>query len=96
MRQRDQLRAEMVIAYGGTCSHCAEADPAVLVLDHIHNDGAEERRQGKWGDPFFKKLKQDGWPKGRLQLLCHNCNARKEMRRRRNNLLAKLDGGDTA
>ena len=95
-RQRDALRAEMVAAYGGSCAHCFEADPAVLVLDHIHNDGATERREGRWGDPFVKQLKRAGWPKERLQLLCHNCNARKEMKRRREQLLLKINGGSNS
>jgi len=92
-KARDALRSEMVRAYGGACTFCNENDPIVLVLDHINDDGAEDRRNGHWGEPAFRRLKKAGWPRDRLQLLCHNCNARKEFKRRRAQLIAKA-GGD--
>lgn len=78
----DRLRAEAIDAYGGKCEHCAETDPVVLVIDHTNDDGAAERASGLGGLTLIRWLKRNDWPKGRHQLLCHNCNARKEHRRR--------------
>lgn len=72
-----QLREQMIEAYGAACACCGEKNPKFLALDHTNGDGSEERR--KSGKPFsnaniIKQLRRDGWPKGRHQLLCHNCN----------------------
>jgi len=76
---RNTLREELVTAYGGKCVRCGEDDPIVLMLDHIFNDGAAERRiSGNGGLGLWRKLKRQGWPKDRYQLLCCNCNFRKQ------------------
>lgn len=78
-------RLEMVAAYGGRCATCDEADPVVLVVDHVYDDGAHERRQDANGPlALYRKLKKAGWPRERHQLLCCNCNQRKEHHRRAN------------
>lgn len=80
---RAQARLEALQAYGGKCQHCGEADPVALVLDHIHDDGNHERRRnGRGGYKLALELRRAGWPQGRLQVLCHNCNYRKELARR--------------
>lgn len=86
-RHRDQLKHDMVLAYGGKCVHCGENDPVVLSLDHIYDDAhVEKERYGlnsRGGHKHYLRLKTAGWPKDRFQLLCFNCNARKEHVRRR-------------
>lgn len=72
------LRAECVQAYGGKCVCCGEAEYDFLELDHIFNDGAAERRKHKNGRQEMLALKRQGWPKGRHQLLCANCNRGKQ------------------
>lgn len=79
----EDLREEMVTAYGGKCVHCNEKDSIVLTIDHINNDGAKERKINK-GRNFYKILKDLDWPKDGLQLLCCNCNFRKEYLRKKN------------
>lgn len=71
---RAQLRAEFIAAYGGCCACCGEDEPLFLHLDHIHNDGAAHRREYKTGAKLIAQLKKQGWPKGRIRLLCANCN----------------------
>lgn len=83
---RKRVRVDMVAAYGGSCIHCGEDDPVVLVLDHIYDDGAKDKkRKGgtRGGTKLYLRLKMAGWPKDRHQLLCHNCNFRKEYARRK-------------
>jgi hypothetical protein len=84
LKYRQNLRAEMILAYGKTCQDCGEGDPLVLVLDHINDDAKQERKENNHcgGFHMYSKLKKLGWPKDRHQLLCHNCNFRKEYRRR--------------
>lgn len=77
-----QLRSAMIDAYGGKCACCGESEKAFLTLDHIFEDGAEERRRihggGRASSPKFYRLLRDlGWPKDRYQLLCYNCNSAK-------------------
>ena len=88
---RDKLKTDMVNAYGGKCLHCNIKDPEVLVLDHIHDDAKEDRLKNNHTGGYFMyaKLKKLGWPKNNYQLLCHNCNYKKELKRRR--LLRKLN-----
>lgn len=68
------LRAEMIDAYGGSCSCCGEAEPKFLDLDHINNDGNACRKAHKNGQQEVLALKRSGWPKEKHQLLCCNCN----------------------
>jgi hypothetical protein len=82
---RDRLKAAMVEAYGGKCIRCGIDDSDVLVLDHINDDAQIDRKENKHcgGVHMYAKLRKAGWPKDRHQLLCHNCNYKKELQRRR-------------
>ena len=77
--KRVQLKREVMAAYGGRCVCCGEDRIEFLAIDHIFNDGGSRRRNGddQAGGNFYRRLKREGFPKGRLQVLCHNCNAAK-------------------
>ncbi len=94
-KYRDNLRIEMVEAYGGVCIECEESDPIVLVLDHINNDAQADRilNGHTGGYRLYAHLRRLGWPKKDHQLLCHNCNFRKEYHRRNKNAIEDSETG---
>ena len=68
------IRDEAFAAYGGyECACCGETERAFLTLDHINNDGIEQRAKHGLGKNLFRWLRDNGFPPG-LQVLCYNCN----------------------
>ena len=63
-------------------SGCEVDDPDMLSLDHLNNDGAKDRAQGKAGIKHYRMLKKENYPDG-FQTLCHNHQWKKELMRRR-------------
>ena len=88
--QRLGLKLDVLSHYSGgkpVCAYCGFDDTRALCLDHINNDGAEQRRAitgkdrtggGAWA---YLVAKSQGYPRD-LQVLCANCNAIKENRRK--------------
>ena len=74
--RRLKCKLEMIKAYGSECVSCKENHPLFLVLDHVHNNG----KLDPCGIDFYQDLKKLGYPgkDTQLQLLCHNCNSKKE------------------
>jgi len=68
-------RLELIRLMGSRCVHCGEDDPVVLTFDHVKDDGFTERKGERVS--VVKKNPE------RFQLLCHNCNWRKEYWRRK-------------
>lgn len=99
-KSRDRLKLEMVAAYGGECIACGIDDPVVLCLDHINDDAFVEKEQfglnHRGGYVHYMRLRAEGWPKDRFQLMCYNCNARKEHERRRADLTKRWGDSETA
>ena len=75
--RRFLLRIEVIDAYGGRCVCCGENDYKFLCVDHINNDGKEDRKQN--GTNIAKLAKDLGYPKDKYQILCYNCNMAKAM-----------------
>ena len=75
-RNQDRCRDEVYAAYGGyRCSCCNENERLFLSIDHVNNDGAEERKSGKYsgsGSAFYNWLRKNNFPSG-YQVLCMNC-----------------------
>lgn len=79
---RANKRLELIAFAGGKCNCCGESDPIVLDFDHIHNDGAEHRRSERQSN-MVTLILRTGFDPNRFQLLCKNCNWRKEYQRRK-------------
>ena len=75
---RNNLRNEVVMAYGGKCACCGEKNFLFLTVDHPKNDGAKHRRETGCGTgiKFYNWLRLRGYPKD-FQILCWNCNCGK-------------------
>ena len=79
-RNQNRCRDEVYGAYGGyRCNCCNETERMFLSIDHIDNDGAEERKSGKYsggGSAFYNWLRKNNFPPG-YQVLCMNCQVGK-------------------
>ena len=96
LEYNDRIKKEVLAHYGFegnlqcTYSGCKVSDPAMLTLDHVNNDGAEDRLRGrKWtGVPLYAILKRERYPSGFATLCCNHQN-KKELDRRREGALIK-------
>ena len=80
--ERDKEAVINVLTNGeGTCRWCGQGDLDVLCLDHINDDGAAHRRTIRTTNSYQWIIKH-GYPEG-FQVLCFNCNMKKDMQRRR-------------
>jgi hypothetical protein len=58
--------------YGGyICNCCGETNKMFLTLDHINNDGANDRRSSSSRSNKYERILKE---KPELQVLCYNCN----------------------
>ena len=68
--------------YGNICVKCGFTDIRALQIDHINNNGAQERKalggQNVSGWRFYEYLIKNGLPEG-YQTLCANCNMIKQL-----------------
>lgn len=69
----ERLRRQVIAAYGSCCACCGEARYEFLQIDHVHNDGAEHRRQLKNSAAVLRAIRDAGYPP-EYQALCANCN----------------------
>jgi len=81
-KYRKKLKLEVLIHYGGNpprCVCCGESHVEFLTIDHINNNGAEERTKTKksGGYQFYIWLRGNNYPKS-YQVLCYNCNCGRE------------------
>jgi len=79
-RSQTRCRDEVYGAYGGyKCNCCNETERMFLSIDHVNNDGAAERKSGKYkssGSAFYNWLCKNNFPSG-YQVLCMNCQVGK-------------------
>ena len=78
--RRVKLKNEIFAFYSenkNCCACCGEKQIEFLAVDHINNNGAEERKNNRMiGHQFYAYLKRMKFPKG-YQILCNNCNIAK-------------------
>ena len=76
-----RVKQACFVAYGNQCVCCGETEIVFLTIDHIFNDGHNHRKElpKPHGVGFYNKLKKEGYPKDRFQLLCMNCNFAKQI-----------------
>jgi hypothetical protein len=79
VRQRWQTKLwKEAFNFFGPC-HCGISDLKFLTVSHIHNDGAERRRNGEpTSASLLSKFRVAGWPESlkeefRLECFNHNC-----------------------
>lgn len=79
---RRKLKSQVLDRYGNSCRICGYEDIRALQIDHIENNGSEERESlgGKQfsGWRFYQYLVANGLPDG-YQTLCANCNIIKHL-----------------
>jgi hypothetical protein len=81
-KKRIEQRKEIIEAYGGKCAFCGFDDYRALVIDHVNDDGNEDRRNGlKHPNDFYRHIIINGFP-DKYQVLCANCNTIKEFERK--------------
>ncbi len=84
LKWRLNLKLQALTRYGGPrCVCCGEERIEYLNLDHINNNGSEEREEagtvGGYG--FYLWLKKKGWPSG-YQVMCWACNVSKSTKQK--------------
>jgi hypothetical protein len=73
-------------SFFGPCKTCGDSDLIHLTISHIHNDGAEKRRNGEGkGVDLLVKFRKLGWAESLKQdycLECWNCNCSQRFKKR--------------
>ncbi len=73
-KKRAKLRTEALYHYSKglmKCNCCGESQERFLTLDHINNNGHEDKK--RYGRSMLGEVKNQGYPEG-YQILCYNCN----------------------
>ena len=79
----------------GTCRWCKQGDIDVLCIDHIADDGIKHKnKDGRSGVNLYKWIIRNTYPSG-FQVLCANCNLKKEILKRRQNRITSDVGSLT-
>ena len=69
VEERRALRKAVLGLLGGACACCGESEYVFLDIDHVNEDGAEERRRTKVATWRLALVEPH-----RFQVLCRNCN----------------------
>lgn len=77
---RERPKRQVFEAYGGPiCIYCGCEDFDALNLEHRHNDGNVDKRRGYSGQKLYRLLRAQGYPQGRFDVACANCNIIKQI-----------------
>lgn len=70
-----KTRMDAIQALGGLCECCGEHTYEFLVIDHRQGGGTKERKVRKESpSAFYRRLREEGYPREKYRILCHNCN----------------------
>ena len=74
----------------GTCRWCGHGDLDVLCVDHVADNGVQHSKECGYrgGNSLYKWIIKNDYPEG-FQILCYNCNSKKEAIRRKRAMAAK-------
>jgi len=75
-RNNKRYRDLCIEHYGGKCACCGESTYEFLAIDHVNNDGAEDRKRLGGSIKIYKHIVDHDYPP-EYQILCHNCNCAK-------------------
>ena len=75
---RDKIINDVIDKLGDTCTSCNQTEREFLSIDHIKNDGKNDRNN-KYHLQWKREIMDGGTFNNKLQILCHNCNAEKEI-----------------
>jgi hypothetical protein len=90
-RYNRKLRLKILTYYSHgmpRCKICNEQRIEFLSIDHVNNNGAKLRKIEGSGIKFYRWLCKNHYPKG-YQVLCHNCNAVKQLQLLRSKAISK-------
>lgn len=78
-KKREELRSEVITAYGGKCQCCNIDTWEFLTVDHIpgYQNMAHDKRGPRGSTSLYRWLKKNSFPKEDFCLLCMNCNTAK-------------------
>jgi len=74
---REKLRDEIFTLLGNKCGYCGFTDARALQIDHVNNNGHEEKKKfgGGYGTAYLNHvLKKVRLGSSDYQILCANCN----------------------
>ena len=78
-RRYHELRIITLERYGGKCACCGENTYEFLTIDHINNDGKNERKiMNNYAGRIYGYLANAEYQPKKYQILCWNCNLAKE------------------
>ena len=77
-KRRNNLRVEVISAYGGFCECCGENRLQFLTIEHSFGNGAEHKVKVGGSSHIYEDLKKRNFPKNEgIRILCYNCNCSK-------------------
>ena len=59
--------------YGNKCECCGETEMVFLTIDHINNDGYQDKKRGITGGRLYTRIIKENFP-SIYRVLCWNCN----------------------
>jgi len=82
-KAKEKIRKKMFEMYGDKCVLCGFQDKRALTLDHINNNGAEERKKIGMRGPYYRAIKE--YLPDEYRILCMNCRFIERIKNKRQN-----------